>query len=638
MLRQFIELPMKKMLLVCVLICLFSGVVLPQVYQLSNPGFEVWDGNGSDDEPTHWNGFPSASCNLIVGCGSATATRHEKSTDIRPGSSGSYSCKLFATEITILGNTIVANGTLTTGQIRIGSTTPTSNQNYNITRTANPSFRQPLNAKPDSISFWAKFVCPSSVQQARMSATIHGNYDYRDPEGSDPSSANHVVAKAIHNFSRGNQNWNKYVIPFDYNFPASTPSYILLTFTTNKNAGEGSASDFLYIDDIELIYNPRLSNLMVNGVAVQNFHPDITDYYLSVPCFSNQVISASPASQNATMQITQPTYSDPVGHVLVQAGNVSKLYSVHFSYETVTQIAAEVCTGDAYSDNWFSLPVQQSAGTFMFDVTTFTSVGCDSVIRLTLTVNPSFYPDTIQATICNLGTYDFYGNILSVAGMYDTILHTVHGCDSLVVLNLEVGDYYLFTIFASICEGEIYDQNGFYQSVSGVDTLFFQATDGCDSMMVLNLTVYPVYAISIYDTITKGEHYSNHGFDIEATDVPGEYEYFRYLQAASGCDSTVILYLSVQELIEEPEEDRPEFAMSVYPNPAADYLTIELTTTSSAKFMYEFYDAYGGLRKTGIINKKNVTVYLNEINSGVYILRVSSSAGEIKTTKIIKFE
>lgn len=629
---------MKKLLLICVSICFLSGVVHSQVYQLSNPGFEQWDGYGTDDEPTNWNGFPTASCNLMIGCGTAMATRHEKSTDIRPGSSGSYSCKIFATEITILGNTIVANGNITTGQIRIGSTTPTSNQNYNITRTANSAFRQPLNAKPDSISFWGKFVCPSSVQQARMNATIHGNYDYRDPEGSDPNAGSYVVAKAIHNFTRGNQGWNKFTIPFDYNFPATTPSYILLTFTTNKNAGEGSASDFLYIDDIELIYNPRLNNLMVNGYSVQGFNPDITDYYMSVPCYSNQLVSATAASQNATMQITQPTFTDPVGQVMVHSGNITREYKIHFSYESVTQISAEVCPGNTYSDAWFNLPAQQSAGIFTHEVTTYTSMGCDSVVRLILTVHPSYYPDTIQAMICEGGVYDFYGVLLSDAGIYDTIISTVHGCDSLVVLDLEVGDQYLFTIFASICEGEIYNQNGFFQSEAGLDTLFLQASDGCDSLMVLNLTVHPVYYDSIYDTVQVGQPYVHSGFDIEATDITGDYEYTQYLQTVFGCDSTVVLYLTVNDTEEEPEEDRPEFAMSVYPNPAANYVTIDLTTTSSAKFIYELYDPYGGLRKAGLIHKKTATIYLNDISSGVYILRISSSADQTKTNKIIKFE
>ena len=68
-----------------------------QVYQLPNGGFELWDNNYSstDDEPTNWNSFPSADCTVSFGCAAATATRHERSTDKRPGSTGQYSCKIW---------------------------------------------------------------------------------------------------------------------------------------------------------------------------------------------------------------------------------------------------------------------------------------------------------------------------------------------------------------------------------------------------------------------------------------------------------------------------------------------------------------------------------------------------------------
>jgi hypothetical protein len=609
-----------------------TGNLYPQVYQLSNPGFELWDGNGTNDEPTNWNGFPSASCNLVVGCGSATVARHEKSTDIRPGSTGSYSCKLFATST--LG--IIANGTITTGQIRIGSTTPTNSQNYNITRANNSTFRQPLNAKPDSIGFWAKFICPSSAQQARMSATIHDHYDYRDPEASDPNAGSHVVGKAIHNFVRGNQGWNYYKIPFDYNYPAITPAFILLTFTTNKNAGEGSPSDVLYIDDIELIYNPRLSNLSVNGIQVPGFHPQITDYYVNVPCFSSQTVQAVAASPNASVQIIQPAYASPSSQITVTAGNVTMQYQVHFSYVTVTDIYAEVCMGDSYSDIWFNLPPQMNAGTFVHQSTIYAAPGCDSIMRLSLIVHPSYFPDTINAMICYDGSYDFYGNILTQAGIYDTIISTIHGCDSLVVLNLEVGDHYLFNIIASICEGEIYDQNGFYQNQPGLDTIVYQAADGCDSLIVLNLTVNPLYDVFITDTVFVDEAYNHNGFNIPPQPFDGEFNFTQYHTSVAGCDSTVTLQLIILLPEDEYEEDDPEFAMSIFPNPASDYIEIELVTTSSSVFIYNLYDARGKLRRAGIIEDKSVMIYLYGLSPGVYLIRVHNNAGSSQGLKFVK--
>ena len=614
------------------LLWIISYNINAQVYQLSNPGFEQWDG-GSNDEPTHWNGFPSADCTLIIGCGTATSSRHEKSTDTRPGSSGIYCCKIFATSA--LG--IIANGNITTGQIRIGSSTPTSSQNYNITRTGNSNFRQPLNAKPDSIRFWAKFVCPSSSQEARISAVIHDNYDYRDPETSDANAPSHVVAKAIHNFPRGSQNWVQYKIPFSYSFPASTPAYILVTFTTNKMAGEGSTSDALYIDDIELIYNPRLSDLQVNGVTIPGFHPETTNYYLSVPCYSSQTVTATTASQNATVQYTQASYASPVANVLVSAGNINKQYNIHFTWESVTPVFADICAGSDYSDSYFSLPVHSSPGTFYYDNTTYSTPGCDSVVHLTLNVHPNFFPDTIEAMICEGGNYNFYGQILSDAGIYDTIIPTTFGCDSLVVLDLEVGPYYLFTIFASICDGDNYNQNGFNTSQPGLDTLFLVAHDGCDSLMVLNLTVNDNYETDVYDTIMQNQAYAGHGFVIPAIETPGTWTYTQNLLSSHGCDSTVYLYLTVLEYEEEPIDEDPEFTLIIFPNPAEDYFTIEVVTYSTAQFWFDLYDPYGRIRKAGEIHNKKAIVYFPELSGGIYLLKVRSSERITKAVKILKY-
>ncbi|MBQ2541936.1 MAG: hypothetical protein II554_01180, partial [Bacteroidales bacterium] len=101
---------MKKLTFLCVAVMVTAALIFKaensfsQVYQLENPGFEQWDGNGADDEPTGWNSFPSASCELTgfiniggIACRTATTTRHERSTDVRPGSTGQYSCKIYAT-------------------------------------------------------------------------------------------------------------------------------------------------------------------------------------------------------------------------------------------------------------------------------------------------------------------------------------------------------------------------------------------------------------------------------------------------------------------------------------------------------------------------------------------------------------
>ncbi len=630
---------MRISLLIFILgISLYSINLFSQTYQLPNGGFELWDGNGVNDEPTNWNSFPSAACDLTglaaLGCSSATSTRHAKSTDTRPGSSGTYSCKIYATKISALN--VIANGNVTTGQIRIGSTTASNAENYNITRNTNSNFRQSLNAKPDSIVFWAKFICPSETQHARMSATIHDNYSYRDPETNDPNSSSHVVGKAIKNFTRENQTWKRYSLAFDYNFPANNPEYILLTFTTNKEPGAGSESDVLYIDDIEFIYNTKLQNLLVNGIQIPNFSPNTYDYYINAVCGSNQIVSAISQSPNASLTIQQATNSN-LATVNVSSGDKTSVYKIHFNFSTTTYISDEICQGETYINNGFNIPAQNSPGLFNFTINTYESETCDSIVVLNLMVNPIYTTD-INIMICENAEYNFFEQIVSLEGTYQHILNSISGCDSIIKLNLEVGSYYRTFIEAEICEGETYNENGFNLNTQGSDTLIYIAQNDCDSLVILNLSVNPNFAINIADTINQEEIYNQNGFYIGDTNIEGDFEFVQYLLSETMCDSIVTLFLHIlaieQDSLPEPEPET-EFNFTVYPIPTSENLNINSGKEINKELDYEIYDIFGRKAMKGKLISAETIIDISNLASGVYFIKITYPVNKTLTYKIL---
>ena len=223
---------------------LFSLAAFGQ--QIDNGSMENWDNLGSnDEEPSNWNSFMTASGGLSL----FASKQVEQSSDIRSGASGMYSARVFSKST--IG--IIANGNLTLGRINMGSSTPSSTSNYNYTDTGNSDFSQELNSSPDSIAFWVKYNNSSSTDLARIKAIIHDDYDYVDPMTSE--SEQHVVADAALNFESTEGSWVRKSIAFDYVGPATTPEYILVTFTTNMIPGGGSDGDEIFIDDVELIYS-----------------------------------------------------------------------------------------------------------------------------------------------------------------------------------------------------------------------------------------------------------------------------------------------------------------------------------------------------------------------------------------------
>jgi PKD repeat protein len=105
------------------------------------------------------------------------------------------------------------------------------------------------------------------------------------------------------------------------------------------------------------------------------------------------------------------------------------------------------------------------------------------------------------------------------------------------------------TIKDTICIGELYDKHGFnivtYKDTS--DVRFVNGMYGCDSTIVLFLTVSDTTPFVFYDTICMGESYSNFGFDIpeDSLNMAGNKFFKKIFLNRFNCDSTHFLYLTI---------------------------------------------------------------------------------------------
>lgn len=234
---------MKHLLLISSLLMVtFCGTAQTQI---GNSDMENWEPVSSGSEPVNWNSFMTAQ-----GSFSGFAdVQIEESSDTRPGSTGSKSARIWSRNA---GFGVVANGNMTLGKINMGSIQASSTSNYNFSDIATADHSETLTDEPDSIVFWVKYTPNDNAEQARMKATLHDNYEYRDPE--DAAASDHVVATAELNYGPTN-GWTRMAVAFDYSGPATTVEYILVTFASNAAPGGGDVDDEVLIDDIELIYN-----------------------------------------------------------------------------------------------------------------------------------------------------------------------------------------------------------------------------------------------------------------------------------------------------------------------------------------------------------------------------------------------
>ena len=227
-----------------------------------------------------------------------------------------------------------------------------------------------------------------------------------------------------------------------------------------------------------------------------------------------------------------------------------------------TELEATICKGQSYTENNFNI-VDAEIGEHTYTQNLETYLGCDSTVTLTLTVNPVKATE-LTATICQGQTYT--ENNFDVAGeetgvfTYTQNLETSLGCDSTVTLTLTVNPIYNPVFDVVICEGESYTENNFNENTTGTYTQNLQTENGCDSIVTLNLTVNPVKTTNLEATICSGATYSENNFNVTPIVDGSEFEpgqtykdftYTQNLQTYLGCDSTVTLTLHVSPQYEE---------------------------------------------------------------------------------------
>ncbi|MFA7082495.1 MAG: gliding motility-associated C-terminal domain-containing protein, partial [Bacteroidales bacterium] len=288
------------------------------------------------------------------------------------------------------------------------------------------------------------------------------------------------------------------------------------------------------------IYNQNGFNISIAGLNVLNLQTNkgcdsLVNLVLVVNPIFNDTIEAGICrgevyNENGFSESLEGFYT----HSSQTIKGCDSIISINLSYlDYYDTIQAVICEGETYNQFGFN---EINEGFYKHSFQTIT--GCDSILNLDLKVN-EIYNDTIIAEICNGEVYNQFGFIEDLAGFYQHRFQTINGCDSIVNLCLKINPTYHDTFYVEICQGEVYNQNGFSESLEGFYTHSYQTIKGCDSIINLKL-VNPDYVDTIVAEICQGGVYNQNGFN---ETNPGFYS--QNLQSIKGCDSIISLSLKV---------------------------------------------------------------------------------------------
>lgn len=278
-------------------------------YQLPNAGFETYhtatvtspyDPNekATSDEPDYWHSFMSASGNplLVYMAGYNPVTF--KCDDVRPGSTGKQSLMLKSIDMSLA----IANGTITTGRMNTGDfTASNTDANYAWSDMSNTDkdahgdpFYATLYSLPDAMKVWLKFkqgTANAEHPYATATAIINDGTEFHEPAPSKTTYTNVVGEARNAKIAETGDEWKEFTIPFTYDafaqYGAKAKS-VLVTLSTNADAGKGSDGDLLYVDDLSFVYNAGLKAITLtaeNGEVfnVDGVNAETKEYTATVP-------------------------------------------------------------------------------------------------------------------------------------------------------------------------------------------------------------------------------------------------------------------------------------------------------------------------------------------------------------------
>ena len=249
--------------------------------------------------------------------------------------------------------------------------------------------------------------------------------------------------------------------------------------------------------------------------------------------------------ESYTWLVNGETYHNSVvvSDTLADSNGCDSVITLHLTMlpeVPITIISDTICYGDTYT--WATNGQTYSTSTTVYD-TLSNSYTCDSIVVLQLYVRPQV-PVTEETVVVKYGeTYDWHGTTYDASGDYPLTILDSHGCDSTLVLHLTVLPETPVTEFSAfICEGDSLTWEGLSCTTSGDYSVTVQDANGYDSILIMHLTVLEPTFTTISDTICYGESYTwaeNGKTYTKSATVSVQYS------SIYGCDSTITLHLTV---------------------------------------------------------------------------------------------
>ncbi len=196
---------------------------------------------------------------------------------------------------------------------------------------------------------------------------------------------------------------------------------------------------------------------------------------------------------------------------------------------------------DVVSVYWETVAV--ACGATSHTMTLFVEDDCDNVVKAEITLEVAAV-EPVEETVTACDSYEWNGTTYSASGDYTYTTTNANGCDSVVILHLTINQSEIVEETVTACDS--YEWHGTTYTTSGDYTFTTVAANGCDRIEILHLTINQSDIVE--ETVTACDSYEWHGTTYTTS---GDYTFTTV--AANGCDRIEILHLTINqsETVEE---------------------------------------------------------------------------------------
>jgi photosystem II stability/assembly factor-like uncharacterized protein len=312
--------------------------------------------------------------------------------------------------------------------------------------------------------------------------------------------------------------------------------------------------------------------------------------------------------------------------------NCNGQYAVASSYNH----SLAICSGDSIT---IGSNTYYQAGTYTDTLTNI--AGCDSIVVTNLSINAPA-SSQLNQSLCYGDSLLFGGVYQSQAGTYSDTLVSMSGCDSIVVLQLSVQPQSITNNSYSICQGNSVTVGSSVYSIAGSYTDVLTNMSGCDSTVYTNLTVDPLPVVALGSdtmvcdgntvTLNAGPGMTSYLWSTgETTQMIAVTDSGSYSVSVSDPNGCIGSdNIAVDfDICVSLADHTANDGVNIYPNPSKGYFTIE-TDLEGAELV--IYNSLGQVIIEKLLSPKET---LNLVQAGVYYVKITGADYSFSRTVLV---